>query len=379
MEYLPAVTLAERRAKVQREYLGHLVLLSDTKDVSLIDAPVKELQEFFEKNPSFISSSENISGSLLSRAYDMKAYEKIYLLLQKGANPDAIFEGSTLLHKAALQDDTFLVDILEKFGVNQNIRNHRGEIALNNAISNKSKRVYHLLTTGAADLSNITELGESMLHYAAMYDKRELVSRTLPSYPFLDSIRSRVKGYTALHLAVIHNHWEPAKELLRFGAQDAVLDNLGNLAVHYIRTKQFVDIFVEFNASLDRRNTRGHSLSNILADSDWDLSLYVEEESRKQFGYINDLPHPNRTRRTLEFEPLEAEPLEPGEDEGDNDSDQTEPLEDYDYEASSTTGSVDQFGDNDSDQTEPLEDDDYEVSSTTPLHQFSSDESVEYP
>ena len=141
MEYLPAVTLAERRAKVQREYLGHLVLLSDTKDVSLIDAPVKELQEFFEKNPSFISSSENISGSLLSRAYDMKAYEKIYLLLQKGANPDAIFEGSTLLHKAALQDDTFLVDILEKFGVNQNIRNHRGEIALNNAISNKSKRV----------------------------------------------------------------------------------------------------------------------------------------------------------------------------------------------------------------------------------------------
>ena len=71
----------------------------------------------------------------------------------------------------ARQDDTFLVDIFKKFVASRETQNHRREIALNNAISNRSYRVYNILTTGSADFRNITELGESMLHYAAVFDK----------------------------------------------------------------------------------------------------------------------------------------------------------------------------------------------------------------
>lgn len=87
-----------------------------------------------------------------------------------------------------------------------------------------------LIETGIADelISSFNKWGYSVIHYAAFYGMERILRKILEKYPETKNFKTR-NGQTALHLAVIGNHFRCVEVLLEHNVILECLDR-GNLA-----------------------------------------------------------------------------------------------------------------------------------------------------
>ena len=84
--------------------------------------------------------------------------------------------GCTILHMAIQHDNTELINLILKTGIDVNIQDNEGKTALFNAIfTDNTELVYRLITEHGADISIKNNDGNTVLHCAVKYNQVKIM------------------------------------------------------------------------------------------------------------------------------------------------------------------------------------------------------------
>lgn len=139
-------------------------------------------------------------------------------MIKLGANPDVPFgwPGETLLHEAARQGDTTLLETLLKAGADLEIKNEYGATALVVASMAGQTQAIRLLLDAGADANARDLEGNFPLQAACIRGDTALVRQLLAHGA--DITLQNLEGEMALHFAAYHAHGALARMLLDAGA-----------------------------------------------------------------------------------------------------------------------------------------------------------------
>lgn len=213
-----------------------------------------------------INAYDNIENTPLHYACAYNNPYTIYFLIKKGAEVNASnHDGETPLHLAALHGNDECVDAMIGFNADINRTNIKGESALHYSIKSKNKNTMITLLKNGID-TNLYSNNGTALHYAVHdYDvfvdlilfgvdaglkdqhgrtvfhelsktsseEKESIIRLVCQHN-VDINEKDNEGNTALHLAASHQQYDTMKLLIKYGADESVLNNAGLKAKHLI-------------------------------------------------------------------------------------------------------------------------------------------------
>ena len=207
--------------------------------------------------------------------------EALFLLLQRGANPNAKAEGGmTALMFAAERGDLRLVKLLVLNGADLELTYLEGTTPLLIAVLNDHFEIARFLLEKGADPNHKDEYEGSALVYAAALNNYQIADLLL-FYGASDTIRDR-EGNTALMTAVYFGNLETSDVLLQDGLDPDGQDKQQNTPLMIAAQQGNMDmtrLLLEYRAGLERVNHQnltplGHailfrrdSVARLLIDS----------------------------------------------------------------------------------------------------------------
>lgn len=223
------------------------------------------IEELIKRGVKINTFDNNENTPLHYAALHDNAYT-IYFLIKKGALIDhSNNEGETPLHYAALRGNNDCVEALLSLDADINKTNIKGESALHYSIKSKNKNTMITLLKNGIH-TNICSYNGTALHYAVhdynvLFDlilfgvdasltdqygrtvfhelaktssdnKEEIIKLISEHGVNINAIDNN--GNTALHLAAIHQQYSTMKLLIKYGADDNIPNNNGQLATDLI-------------------------------------------------------------------------------------------------------------------------------------------------
>ncbi|KLJ09230.1 hypothetical protein EMPG_15338 [Blastomyces silverae] len=140
--------------------------------------------------------------------------EMVMVLLDNGADVNAITARGSILHHAVTHDNVKIVMTLLEKGANVNTITHHGSV-LHEAVKHDNVEIVRTLLERGADVNATSSFHDSVLHIAAMHDNVEIVRTLLERGANVNAI---THNGSVLYQAVIHDNVEIMKTLLEMGA-----------------------------------------------------------------------------------------------------------------------------------------------------------------
>ena len=171
----------------------------------------------------------------LLQAAELGDVRGIERLLDRGSDPNtADAKGNTLLMIAAREGHKDVVWTLVRRKANANRRNQHGDTALMMASVRGDREIGRMLIEfGGAEVKHA---GWAPIHYAAFYDKPEMIRYLLAKGADKDALAPN--GYTALMLAARSGHTDVARVLLQEDADINVRSPDGLTALKIARLRK---------------------------------------------------------------------------------------------------------------------------------------------
>ncbi|MCJ1442247.1 MAG: hypothetical protein MMC23_002740 [Stictis urceolatum] len=166
----------------------------------------------------------------------------VNLLLSAGATPNVASksDGDTPLHEASIRDYKAIMSALLAHGAILEAKNKDGFTPLLSAAKYKTPSAFPvLLEAKLNDPSKRTEYFTGALQYAARNGIRDLALPILKMENGGDINAKDWRGYPLLSLAIVNGHAQVARLIARFGPDQSIPDNDGNLAMHLAAKKGF--------------------------------------------------------------------------------------------------------------------------------------------
>ncbi len=153
--------------------------------------------------------------------------------------------GNNIILLAALYGQQGVIDYLQKKGLFRDLNaqcNNSGANALHMAVRGRQvKFTIYLLKEKGFNINAIDNLGNTILHQAALGGHPEQLAMLIRQHPLLNKDAINKAGQTPLMLAIIEDHTDAARRLIEYGADLFFSDPRGetafSLAYHYKRTK----------------------------------------------------------------------------------------------------------------------------------------------
>lgn len=221
----------------------------------------------------------------LHRAAEVEKIENALALIASGAEKDLKdLDGRTPLHLALLQDNLPLVESLLEAGCDPSLLTSEGENLLHLAVSQGNTDLVGFLLNHPKSqewLHQGDSDGKIPLHRAVWGDpKPAIVDLLLRAGTRVDT--ANLYGYTALHWAAKHGHFESARRLLNAGAEIGYYNKNGdtpfNLALNWGQD-EIVWLFVSGEESFSSQATSSSSSS-----SDPEGATYLAFETAYEAG-----------------------------------------------------------------------------------------------
>jgi ankyrin repeat protein len=188
----------------------------------------------------------------------------VQILLRRGANINATYEGVNALMFASQNGYTDIVRILLKNGAKPNVRAVDGNTALMMSVLNGYIETAEYLIRNGADINLADNNRVTPLMHAIAVDSFYLPDMLL--YYGADIVLKDNEGKNALMLACRLGHYEMAIKLLEAGADIHSTDNEGNTPLHYATTTGKTDVMELLlinGAKIDVKNTSGYTPLSI--------------------------------------------------------------------------------------------------------------------
>jgi ankyrin repeat protein len=141
-----------------------------------------------------------------------------------------VYDGQSLLHRAAYYDRPEVARLLLARGADVNATSNRGVTPLHMAVREEYMRMVDLLIANGADVNMADDDGRSVLHIAALEDYHEAVAPLVAAGADPRALTGTWK--TALHLAAREDHEKVVEQLLAGGLDVDVTDADGRTALH---------------------------------------------------------------------------------------------------------------------------------------------------
>ncbi|XP_057376545.1 uncharacterized protein LOC130697756 [Daphnia carinata] len=208
--------------------------------LSMMEAPVPTIRRCIQskleslgcwprqKMAIFLDKRYDEGRTLLHTSIERNRYDITDALLSYGANPEIMYQGNTIGHWAATNNDLFLIRIL-KHNCEFTNRNKDGETPLITAISHKNEECARLICT-PTNIKIATNEGKTALHYLARYGLEDLATQ-ICTKRIIDVNQQDETGTTALHDAVRYKQSDMIELLLLHGADTKIKDNRGHTAM----------------------------------------------------------------------------------------------------------------------------------------------------
>lgn len=173
-------------------------------------------------------------------------YSLIETSLKNGQNVNqGIFDGSSLLHLAAWQNDEKLFKLGMQYGGIISNTNKNGETVLHWAAYSRNPNIINALLLDKTSLKIINKqnkLGRTPLHFNALQWGNLEVAKAL----ILQKADLNIKdnnGQTPLHYALAGRKWDLAKLYIDSGADISIKDKNGEGIDEYIQSKGDIESF----------------------------------------------------------------------------------------------------------------------------------------
>jgi len=196
---------------------------------------INEIMDFFVKN-------KECAQKLINTIENIDEIRDIY--------------GNSLLHYAAREENTELINLLIEKGADPLLQNERGETPLHWAVANAE--VVSLLVKYDVDVKDRD--GRTPLHWAVKFGNRDAVEILLRHGASVDATDKY--GFTPLKLALFEGspkHIQIAKLLIEHGAD---VKSAFHMAV-YTGSADLVKLFLEKGADIDAQDNNGDTALHI--------------------------------------------------------------------------------------------------------------------
>lgn len=164
-------------------------------------------------------------------------YSKIEDMLKNGQNANqGIFEGSSMLHLAAWQNDEKLFALGLSYGGNISNLNKNGETALHWAAYSKNPNIIKMALSDKNSLKILNKQnknGRTVFHFNALQWGNLDVAKSLIAAKADINIKD-TNGQTPLHYAIALRRWDLAKLYIISGADTKIKDNSGDAFDDYL-------------------------------------------------------------------------------------------------------------------------------------------------
>jgi hypothetical protein len=255
-----AAQTAGRSQQIREEIVAITDLQNNSVSFSIINAPREHLRSFLRKrigyprpvgnnnflNVLFGDGKTFLHGSVLNKKYDITE-----LLLFNLADVNIKEDSRTILHRAAVLNDTILCKIAILYSADLTQFNEIGETPMLVAIAFSSPDVLAILWRNTTE-HQLSANGETTLHYAARYNNEKVTKFACESQNGIDVTQTSThEQRTALHVAILESRVEIVKILLANGAVDDVADSTGHFAYEYITDGEIKDPFVHHKMRIE--------------------------------------------------------------------------------------------------------------------------------
>ncbi|XP_057376226.1 ankyrin repeat domain-containing protein 1-like [Daphnia carinata] len=231
----------ERAEKIQLHRQATIDLEAGKLCLSMMEAPVPTIRRCIQskleslgcwprqKMAIFLDKRYDEGRTLLHTSIERNRYDITDALLSYGANPEIMYQGNTIGHWAATNNDLFLIRIIKHNNCEFTNRNKDGETPLMTAISHKNEECARLICT-PTNIKIATNEGKTALHYLARYGLEDLATQ-IGTKRIIDVNQQDETGTTALHDAVRYKQSDMIELLLLHGADTKIKDNRGHTAM----------------------------------------------------------------------------------------------------------------------------------------------------
>lgn len=164
-------------------------------------------------------------------------YSKIEDMLKNGQNANqGIFEGSSMLHLGAWQNDEKLFALGLSYGGNISNLNKNGETALHWAAYSKNPNIIKMALSDKNSLKILNKQnknGRTVFHFNALQWGNLDVAKSLIAAKADINIKD-TNGQTPLHYAIALRRWDLAKLYIISGVDTKIKDNSGDSFDDYL-------------------------------------------------------------------------------------------------------------------------------------------------
>ena len=232
----------ELELTLRNEKLEELKKAVEKLDNSYTDESVKKAIESLTEILDTISPDSRVNLNVAIEKYKIRK-NLLGLILEKG--------------------NVSLAKRLIDLGVNVNLGDHEGEMPLHFAVKKGSLEVVKKLVAAGADVNVCNKKMESPLYIASDYGKFEIVKVLLSSGALVNQPYGEQKG-TPLQRAASRGYSNIVRELIEFGADVSIENNVKNTALHYAAVSGKIDIIKQLIAAGEDINHRGYDNSSAL-------------------------------------------------------------------------------------------------------------------